>query len=201
MVHNEWIAIPERFPNVKLHESVVMPNHFHAIMEITATSFGEPIATSAGATLVVAQNKSGPNKNTSGHPTESGQPQGFAPTRDKTVGDIAGAFESITIVKYIHGFTSAGPDDRNRTLVSDGDSVGVAYCAPYSGPAGLNGAGGGIVPAALSGGIVGGLIGLSIITESILKTFIMKFQMFPNMASPVIPVMRTRKFPVNMRNF
>ncbi len=44
MVHDEWNKITERFPNIQLHENVVMPNHFHAIMEIV------------GATLAVAQN-------------------------------------------------------------------------------------------------------------------------------------------------
>lgn len=47
MVETEWLKIPQRFPNVVLHEYVVMPNHFHAIMEIV------------GATLVVAQNMVG----------------------------------------------------------------------------------------------------------------------------------------------
>jgi putative transposase len=35
MVETEWLKLPERFPNTALHEYVVMPNHFHAILEIT----------------------------------------------------------------------------------------------------------------------------------------------------------------------
>ncbi len=34
MIKKEWLKIPERFPNTALHEYVVMPNHFHAIIEI-----------------------------------------------------------------------------------------------------------------------------------------------------------------------
>jgi hypothetical protein len=34
MVEKEWSALPQRFPNVQLHENIVRPNHF-AIMEIT----------------------------------------------------------------------------------------------------------------------------------------------------------------------
>lgn len=34
MTHAEWEALPTRFPNIQLHEFVVMPNHFHAIIEI-----------------------------------------------------------------------------------------------------------------------------------------------------------------------
>ena len=32
-MEKEWLKIPERFPNTTLHEYVVMPNHFHAIIE------------------------------------------------------------------------------------------------------------------------------------------------------------------------
>ena len=34
MADNEWGKISERFANVQLHEYIVMPNHFHAILEI-----------------------------------------------------------------------------------------------------------------------------------------------------------------------
>jgi REP element-mobilizing transposase RayT len=32
IVRNEWLKTAELRPNVKLHEFVVMPNHFHAIL-------------------------------------------------------------------------------------------------------------------------------------------------------------------------
>jgi len=83
MVKSEWLKLPERFTNIELHEYIVMPNHFHAILQIV------------GATLVVAQNDMI-------DATEKGQPQGIAPT-GKTIGDMVGAFESITTVEYIHG--------------------------------------------------------------------------------------------------
>ena len=44
MVETEWMHLKTRFPNIELHEYIVMPNHFHGILEIV------------GATLVVAQN-------------------------------------------------------------------------------------------------------------------------------------------------
>ena len=75
MVEAEWLALPNRYKNIKLHEFIVMPNHFHSILEITE-----------GATLVVA-------------PIE-GQPQRIAPT---TVGEIVGSFKSKTTVEYING--------------------------------------------------------------------------------------------------
>jgi len=35
IVHKFWFAIPEYFPNVLLHEFVVMPNHLHGIIELS----------------------------------------------------------------------------------------------------------------------------------------------------------------------
>ncbi len=50
MIENEWLKLPEQLPNIKLHEFIIMPNHFHAILEIAgATAL-------VGATLVVALN-------------------------------------------------------------------------------------------------------------------------------------------------
>ncbi|MBP6284417.1 MAG: hypothetical protein KA373_03260 [Paludibacteraceae bacterium] len=80
MVENEWLTLPQRFQNIQLHACIVMPNHFHAILEIVGAN---PIIETipVGATLVVD-----PNKNDS--PTvdpnniEKGQPQGIAPTRN-----------------------------------------------------------------------------------------------------------------------
>ncbi|MEA5109457.1 hypothetical protein SDC9_08860 [bioreactor metagenome] len=98
MVENEWLKLPQRYTNIELHEFVVMPNHFHAIMEI------------AGATLVVAQNE------TVAQNIESGQPQGIAPTKPKTVGDMVGAFQSMVTVEYIRGVKQLGWGPFNRKL-------------------------------------------------------------------------------------
>ena len=42
MIEIEWLAIPNRFPTIQLHEYVVMPNHFHAILQITNSSISFP---------------------------------------------------------------------------------------------------------------------------------------------------------------
>ena len=96
MVEMEWLALGERFPAIRLHEYIVMPNHFHGIIEIV----GSPLV--------------GDHRNEKGQPqgiapTSApgiGQPQGIAPTptsAQKTVGEIMGAFKSITTGKYIEG--------------------------------------------------------------------------------------------------
>ena len=96
MVEMEWLALGVRFPAIRLHEYIVMPNHFHGIIEIV----GSPLV--------------------GDHQNEKGQPQGIAPTAppgtaptptpgnaptaaQKTVGEIMGAFKSITTGKYIEG--------------------------------------------------------------------------------------------------
>ena len=37
MIENEWINMKIKYPYVQLHEYVVMPNHFHGIIEICQT--------------------------------------------------------------------------------------------------------------------------------------------------------------------
>lgn len=101
MIENQWQKLTDRFNNIVLHEYVVMPNHFHGVLQIV------------GATLVVAQNKNIVAQNTNNENTninivdignQKGQPQGIAPTDNvKTVGDIVGTFKSITTVEYING--------------------------------------------------------------------------------------------------
>ena len=80
MIDNEWRKIPERFENVKLNEYIIMPNHFHAIIE-------------------------------QGKPQE-GKPQGISPT----VGDIVGAFKSITTNEYIKKVKSNHWEPFNKRL-------------------------------------------------------------------------------------
>jgi len=87
MIENEWLKIPDRFPNVQLHQHVIMPNHFHAIMEI-----------SVGATLVVAQ------ETPVAQETDTDVKKGTTIKRATvTVGNIIGAFQSIVTVEYIRG--------------------------------------------------------------------------------------------------
>lgn len=102
MVENEWLKLPERFKNIKLHEYVVMPNHFHAIMEIV------------GATLVVAPNDV-VAPNTPDAANDIGATTRVAPT-GKTVGDMVGAFQSIVTVEYIRGVKTLGWPSFNRKL-------------------------------------------------------------------------------------
>lgn len=81
MINTEWNNLKKRFSNIELHNYIIMPNHFHGIIEIT----------DVGIPLV-------------GIRKTNGQPQGIAPT----LGKILGAFKSITTVKYTYGVTQLG---------------------------------------------------------------------------------------------
>jgi len=113
MIDNEWLKIPQRFTNTKLHEYQVMPNHFHAILEITPIAVG---STPVGSTLVVdpeTVNRKGqprglPQRSPEPLPQRSpkSSPQSVPKIKNKTLGDMVGAFESITTVEYIRGVKS-----------------------------------------------------------------------------------------------
>jgi len=64
-----------------------MPNHFHGIITLNFKI--------VGATLVVAQETTNDRAGT--------RP---APTRETTIGDIVGAFKSITTEQYINGINT-----------------------------------------------------------------------------------------------
>lgn len=79
MIETEWEALPGRFPNIELHEFIVMPNHFHAILEIRPEN------------------------------TEStDNPLNSESQRTHTLGEIIATFKSVTTVKYMEGVKASG---------------------------------------------------------------------------------------------
>jgi len=82
------ILFLKRFKNIKLHEYIVMPNHFHAILEIVGATLG----VAQNYNNVVAQNETNAHRrgNPCGRPikyatTEKGQPQGLPLRKNKTM--------------------------------------------------------------------------------------------------------------------
>lgn len=117
MVEEEYRRLPHRYPHIICHEYVVMPNHFHAIIQIAnddAYSVGARVQMDAtnpvGAPLVGAHENMSrvvPNGNCLG--THKGCPYGV------TLGEIVGAFKSLTTNAYIHGVKQKGwPPFTNR---------------------------------------------------------------------------------------
>ncbi len=133
MIEAQWLALTNRFSNIILHELVVMPNHFHGIIEIShdidiqnsedsaadidilnpqdsaaavrAPLVGAPIKSPSNDAIFPSNDWKIPND--FDNKIEEGRPQGYAPTHNtnnpKTIGDILDAFKSITTVKYING--------------------------------------------------------------------------------------------------
>ena len=46
-----WMEIPNHYPQVKLHEHIIMPNHLHGIIEIVGICHGKSLHDDAGNTV------------------------------------------------------------------------------------------------------------------------------------------------------
>ena len=96
MVRTWWRKVGGKFPSVQTDGYIIMPNHFHGIVNIVG----------AAPTL----------NNTSGQPRDkSGQPHGVAPTLNNTsgqhhskLGDIVNWFKTMTTNQYIRGVKQNG---------------------------------------------------------------------------------------------
>jgi len=137
MIEHQWQKLIYRFDNIKLHQFIVMPNHFHGIVEsvgvllvgtqndekfppswvpLVGTQNTEQRQTkqrpieqpqttepnhfhgSVGVPLVGTQNEEQyQTKQSQTEQPQKGQPQGIAPT----VGDVVGAFKSLSTNDYI----------------------------------------------------------------------------------------------------
>jgi REP element-mobilizing transposase RayT len=101
-IKRQWEELPQRFPRACLDVFIVMPNHFHGIIVLTE---------SVGATLVVAhevaQETAQKEEMENLNPEEAIQIRaGTSPA--PTIGDIVGAFKSITTNAYIRGVNNLG---------------------------------------------------------------------------------------------
>ena len=95
MVCGFWKALPQRFPAIKIDVFVVMPNHLHGIVVIkpnrATTAVDHTKSTNVGAGLV-------PTQYTDDHTTKRATTR-VAPT----LGDVIGAYKSLSTVEYTRG--------------------------------------------------------------------------------------------------
>jgi len=124
MFDDEWLALVDRFPNIALHEYIVMHNHFHCILEIVSNDakmevqngdneIGRPVGVPLVDTQIIQPNDAETSmgtQNDNGRPTTGTQNDVDVPTKNKTIGDMMDAFKSITTVKYINGVKNMGWD-------------------------------------------------------------------------------------------
>ncbi len=111
-----WLEIPTHFPNVTLHEYVVMPNHIHGIIELSGTSVGakniSPEIGTENETFGIGTKNISHNsyetgtpdngtKNISPQRTESSKSESSRPRgKSQTIGSIVRGFK-IGVTKWI----------------------------------------------------------------------------------------------------
>jgi len=87
MVDEQWLAMVKRFPNIELHDYVIMPNHFHCILEIVSMDkivnsqhVGVPLVGTHFDNDKITIDQ--PQSISKGRPQSisKGRPQGYAPT-------------------------------------------------------------------------------------------------------------------------
>ena len=127
MVRAAWESLPARFPHVAPDAFVVMPNHVHGVIFmmddiwVAAEHGSEPRAPGpdVGAPLVGAQGVDAGDASieprattrvapTGGVPITPGATTRVAPTGRAALGDVVGAWKSLTTVAYITGVKQAG---------------------------------------------------------------------------------------------
>ncbi|MGD1905358.1 MAG: transposase [Leptolyngbyaceae cyanobacterium] len=120
MVREAWMALPQRFPKVKLDASVVMPNHFHGVITFQPTDIetvGAPLVgaldPSTDKPSLLANNPSGDldandmdRWRVGTRPTPIVQTSNTVP--NPTLGDVVGTFKSITTHRYAMGVRHQG---------------------------------------------------------------------------------------------
>ena len=108
IVQNCWNDLPLRFDSIELDEFVVMPNHIHGIIAIVGAGLALPEIVGAGLAL----------------PKKGAVP----PRRDApTLGDIVGAFKSISAIKVNRLLSRSGQSLWQRNyyehIIRDGKSL------------------------------------------------------------------------------
>ncbi len=105
MVASEWERLPGRFPAIDLDAFIVMPNHIHGIIVITEAISPGPVGAGdpAGAPLVGAHQR-------------AGTPDALRWRPALTLGDVVGAFKSVTTLHYADGVRTQGWPPFHRRL-------------------------------------------------------------------------------------
>ncbi len=102
MIAQEWENLEKKYSNIILHDFVVMPNHFHGIIEIKNENEKTMENENVGANLVFAQ-----NVNTHMRVNTRFTPTGWKFNYNKNnISAIIQAFKSLTTTNYIQNVTT-----------------------------------------------------------------------------------------------
>jgi putative transposase len=91
-----WLEIPGHYPNVVLHEYVIMPNHIHGIIEITKSVGAKNLSPNIVDTF---------DCNGSGERAKNLSPLRVFRSPSKTIGSIVRGFK-IGVTKWFHKNTN-----------------------------------------------------------------------------------------------
>ncbi len=103
MIKKEWNNLSQSFSNIEIDEYIVMPNHFHGILIINSNPVGARLRRVVAHNVITCDI----SKRAGTRP---------APTEIKTIGNIIGAFKSITTHKYINGVKNHNWQPFNQKL-------------------------------------------------------------------------------------
>ena len=105
MVCGFWEALPQRFPAIEMDMFVVMPNHLHGIVVIKNRATTRVAPTNQNPDRGVENAPTVPNRATTRvAPTEIMDGGVDSPVTDQfALGDVIGAYKSLTTVEYTRG--------------------------------------------------------------------------------------------------
>jgi len=106
MGFDQWMGLSQRFHAIELHECVVMPNHIHGIIEITNAAD----ITTVGVGLVPTLHGTTTKRAINHRATTRVAPTGT------TIGNIVGAYKSLTTNAYIDGVKQSGWQRFNKKI-------------------------------------------------------------------------------------
>lgn len=105
MVKQSWIDLPNRFPHIALDKFIVMPNHFHGIISLH-NPVGAPLVGTLDNPCHDPISLSNPSYQSGITQTDNHGPRaGTRPAhpQNHSLGQIIGAFKSMTTHNYIAG--------------------------------------------------------------------------------------------------
>ena len=107
MIENRYYEIENKYPDKRCHEMMVMPNHFHCIIENLESSARLPDAHSPAAH--VGTSLRGRPESNRGRPENDNHRYGMHNQRyGTTIGDVMDWFKTMTTNAYIRGVKNNG---------------------------------------------------------------------------------------------
>lgn len=99
MIEKWYYQLEHKFPDIKCHEMIVMPNHFHCIIEITGDG-----VTNVGADPRVSPGENDPNADAD--PVGGGGGVGSPHPPNPSIPQVVQWFKTMTTNEYIRGVKS-----------------------------------------------------------------------------------------------